>query len=356
MAMWHNDLSNLAEMPVAVNLILFAICAGGVWIAAAKLTIYANEIANRKHLAKGLVGLIFLASATELPEIVTTLTAALEHNAELVLGNMYGGIALQTTILAIVDGFFVRAALTSYPRKQTNALEAVMLILLLGLVLAFTSLGEPLTLWNVGAGSIILAVVYFVSIYILRTYDSRVDWVPVDLPGAQGPDEDQAHSARLIGLSMRSLFLRTFLCCLSILVFGTLIVQLAETIADQSGLGDSFVGATLLAGATSLPELTTTITAARLGAYTMAISNIFGSNLIMVVLLLPADIAFTRGPILAQAGASEIFAIVVGIIVSAVYVVGLLVRRKPRLFNMGLDSVLVLTIYIAGLFGLYGLG
>ncbi|NNF79366.1 MAG: hypothetical protein HKN05_15175, partial [Rhizobiales bacterium] len=316
------------------------------------LTMCMDEIANRKRLAKGLVGLIFLAAATELPEIVTTLNAALQENANLVLGNMYGGIALQTTILAVVDGFFVSAALTSYPRKPTNALEASLLILLLGLVLALTTFGEPLAIAHVGVGTIVLAVAYASSIYLLRTYDARTDWLPVDLP------DEPTNISPLSGaskFSMHKLYFASGICCLAILSFGTLIVWLAEAIAIQTGLGDNFVGATLLAGSTSLPELSTTITAARLGAYTMAISNIFGSNLIMIVLLLPADIAYRPGPILAQAGPSAQFAIVVGILVTAVYVVGLLVRRKPRVVRLGVDSALVLVLYAACLAGLYQL-
>ena len=62
------------------------------------------------------------------------------------------------------------------------------------------------------------------------------------------------------------------------------------------GAGTRFIGVTLLAGATSLPELTTSITAVRIGAYTMAISNIFGSNLIMLVLVFPADVLFRSSP------------------------------------------------------------
>jgi cation:H+ antiporter len=56
---------------------------------------------------------------------------------------------------------------------------------------------------------------------------------------------------------------------------GIALVTSAEAIAGQSGLGASFVGVTVLAAATSLPEISTTFAAVRLGAYTMAISNIF---------------------------------------------------------------------------------
>ena len=85
----------------------------------------------------------------------------------------------------------------------------------------------------------------------------------------------------------------------------------------------------------------------------MAISNIFGSNLIMLVLLFPADILYREGPILAAAGRTEMLSIIFGILVTAIYVVGLLVRRKPRVLGMAVDSALVLTVYVGSLFALY---
>ena len=127
----------------------------------------------------------------------------------------------------------------------------------------------------------------------------------------------------------------------------------AEALAEQTGLGKSFIGATLLAGSTSLPELSTTIMAIRLHSYTMAISNIFGSNLIMVVLILPADLAFTGGPLLQYADKSAAFALICGIVVTSIYVVGLTVRSSGRFLGMGYDSAAVLLVYILSLFGLY---
>ena len=75
----------------------------------------------------------------------------------------------------------------------------------------------------------------------------------------------------------------------------------------------------------------------------------------MIALLLPADLLYRPGPILAHAGSSARFAIVAGILVTAVYVSGLLVRRKPKIFQIGLDSLIVLVLYLLCLAGLYQL-
>jgi cation:H+ antiporter len=138
-----------------------------------------------------------------------------------------------------------------------------------------------------------------------------------------------------------------------ILVAGFALANCAVTIAQQTGLGSSFIGITLLAASTSLPELSTTLAAARIGAYTMAISNIFDSNLIMLALILPADIAYRSGPILAEADKSAQFSLAIGILVTAIFVAGLLIRKTPRIFGAGLDSFLVLGIYVASLFVLF---
>lgn len=342
-----------SNTPLPANLMLFAICAVSVWLAGSALARYADIIADRRNLGKALMGLVFLATATELPEIATTFTAAIKNNAALVLGNMFGGVTMQTAILAVIDLFVVRGVLTQYPRKPTHALEAALLIILLSILLGFCISGDVAIGFNIGLGTSILAIAYMLCIKLLRSYDQDGDWVPVDLPDETEPAKRIFADSSIAVLSTNILLLRSIVAAIVILVCGVLLVHSAETIALQTGLGSSFIGATILAASTSLPELSTTIAAARLGAYTMAISNIFGSNLIMLVLLFPADILYREGPILAAAGRTEMLSIIFGILVTAIYVVGLLVRRKPRVLGMGVDSALVLTVYVGSLCALY---
>lgn len=342
-----------SELPLAGNVGLFALAAGGVWFSGSALAAYADAIADRKKLGKAFMGLVFLATATELPEIATTFSAAVAGSASLVLNNMFGGITLQTTVLALTDALIVRGALTYYPRKPTHTLEAALLIVLLALLLFLCVVGDSPILFNVGVGTTVLAVAYLFGVKLLRHYDEEGDWVPVELPDDPSAPPVHLRTRQLSGLSVRELAVRSAIAALVILICGVVLVQTSQAIAVQSGLGTSFVGVTILAAATSLPELSTTIAAARLGAFTMAISNIFGSNLIMLVLLFPADILYRQGPILEAAGRPEILALISGVLVTAVYVVGLLVRRKPQVLGMGVDSACVVAIYVASLVVFY---
>jgi cation:H+ antiporter len=340
-------------LPMPVNMALFLILALGVWWAGTRLTLAADLISGQLKISRTTFGLVFLATATSLPEIVTTFSGSLLQNADLVLNNLFGGIALQTTILAIAD-FWARGAITNYPRKASNALEATLLVTLLVCLHIVVLLGEPVTFYGVGLGSVVIALIYIFALVLLRRYEDENDWVPVDLP--LPPDLTQF---KLIPVSTakplttRQVWGVTAITCSSILVLGIGLVAVSEALAIQTGLGSSFIGVTLLAGATSLPELATTITAVRMGAYTLAISNIFGSNLIMIVLVFPADMLYRVGPILKNTSQTLELAIALGILTTSIYLVGLIVRRKINFLGFGIDSIAVIALYVSSLFIFY---
>jgi cation:H+ antiporter len=344
-----------ANFPLVVNLGLFALVAVVVWLAGTRLAAFADEISDRLRMGKAVMGLIFLATATSLPEIVTATTAAIAGDAQLLLANMFGSITMQTAILAAADAFAAGAALTFYPRKPTPILEGVLLILLLALLQAVILFGERALVFHVGFGACLVAAAYLVAIAVLRRFDEKEAWLAVEFPEERGDTPIYSWHVALAGIATSGLVARFAIASLAILVCGVLLVALSEQIAIQSGLGRSFIGLTILAASTSLPELSTTIMAVRLRSYTMAISNIFGSNLIMIILLLPADMLYTRGLVLAQADAIASFAIITGIIVTVIYVTGMVIRSHRTFFGIGIDSLLVLAIYIASLFAAYQL-
>ncbi|MGI9318222.1 MAG: hypothetical protein ACR2QW_12910 [bacterium] len=152
--------------------------------------------------------------------------------------------------------------------------------------------------------------------------------------------------------TIHSLSLATNLLLFAILtglvwVVGSRLAVYADEIAARKNIGKALMGLVFLAAATELPEMATT--AARIGSYTMAISNIFGSNLIMLALLLPADILYREGALLSSIDRAAQFALVFGILVTVVYMIGLLTRTKRRVFGIGVDSSIVLILYLCSL-------
>lgn len=342
-----------ASLPLSANLAIFSVLAVAIWLAGTRLSYLAAAIGDSTGISRAMMGLLFLAGITELPELVTTVTASVKGDAALALNNMFGGIAMQTAILAVADAFVVHAVLTAFPRKPTPILEGMLLILLLTAILGIISVGEIALIDGIGLGTVLLAGTYVFSVHFLRRYDKYHAWKPVELPEPETGKPQLRQKNSFDALPLRILVLNAIAAAVVILVCGVMLVETAQTVADQSALGSSFIGVTLLAASTSLPELSTTIAAVRLGAYTMGISIIFGSNLIMVLVLFPADLFYRQGAILHQADDMAQLALLSGIFVTAIYVIGLLIKKKPRILGMGVDSVLVLAVYLASLYAFY---
>jgi len=113
-------------------------------------------------------------------------------------------------------------------------------------------------------------------------------------------------------------------------------------------------GATVLAAATSLPEVSTGLTSVRLGDYQLAVSDIFGGNAFLPVLFLFATLISGQA-VLPQAQPTDIYLTGVGMLLTLVYAAGLLFRPSRRVLGMGIDSLVVLVLYLVALGGLFAI-
>jgi cation:H+ antiporter len=344
---------DFTTLPVWTNLAIFAAAAAVVWTAGTRLALYADAISDRTKLSKAFIGLILLGIATSLPEIITTITGALLENAALVVGNLFGGVALQITILAIVDLVAMRRALTFFTPQPVLLFQGVMLLLLLSIALAGVAAGEPLSVWGLGLTPLVLAAGYLLTISWSRPGSGRLPrWKATDVPD-DGAAAQRAQPSAFRNLASSKLTVFTTLSALAILIAGWALAQTGDALAQQTNLGASFVGVALVAASTSLPELSTALGAVRQGNHQMAVSNILGTNCLEVALFLLADAFYRPGPILAAADASATFAAALGMVVTCIYLLGLLERRDRTVLRMGYDSAAVLTAYVVGIVGLY---
>jgi cation:H+ antiporter len=147
----------------------------------------------------------------------------------------------------------------------------------------------------------------------------------------------------------------TALAAAAIFAAGYVLARTGEALAEQTGLGASFVGAVLVAIATSLPEVSSTLAAVRLGQYELAFADIFGTNLLDIALIALADAVYSGGPVLGEVGAFSAFAALLGIAVTAIFLGGLIERRDKVVLRVGVDSLLVLLVYAGGLAVLFRL-
>lgn len=341
------------ENSIVVNLIIFAVASVVVWFIGVRMARYTDKIAVLSGLGQAFLGMVLLASATSLPEITTTIGAISVGNATLAVNNLYGSIVIQTAFLALADLMTGRRALTSFVPNAVLLLEAMILIVLLALSAVGMATGELITLGGVGLWTGILGVGYFVGIYMIYRYKSFTRWKPINTDGEVDEKPEGEEDASDEEGSLKKYILLFIGASVMVAVAGFTLALTADALAEQSGLGSSFIGATLLAFATGLPELSTTISAARMGKHSMALSNIFGSNALLILLLFLADILYRQGPILMQIDQSAVVSAGMGIAVTAVYVVGMLERDDKSFLRMGYSSWLVLALALGNSVLLY---
>jgi cation:H+ antiporter len=353
---------SFASYPLWLNGVVFMLGSVSIWFAGVRLERNADAISERTGLGKAFTGMLLLAAATSLPEVATTITAvALLNNPTLAVYNLVGGVALQTGIIAVADWAKGRpGALTYFNPRFVLLIEGVGLLVLLQLTIAgLTTHGLP-SVASISAWSALILLAYIYVMYLTYRHQGHPRWTPSktdDSPQeaagspAHGVTQDQQDRH-----STNSVWLRFALFSLLVLGAGWIVAQSADVLADQTGLGDAFLGATLLALATSLPEVSTTTSAARNGRYSMAISNVFGSNAFDVSLLFLADLLYRGGTIMEHAGASAIFVAAIGAIMTTIYLWGMLERRDRAVFGVGRDSAAAVIVYLAGMTVLYFMG
>jgi cation:H+ antiporter len=182
---------------VWTNVAIFAAAAVLVWLAGTRLADYADAISERTQVSKAFLGLILLGVATSLPEIVTTITASLLDNAPLVAGNLFGGVAMQIAVLAIVDLVAVRKALTYFTPQPVLLFQGVMLLLLLSIALAGAAAGEPLSLAGFGLTTALLAAGYVMTVNWSRPGEGRLPrWRATNAPDETAGDQREEQPSR----------------------------------------------------------------------------------------------------------------------------------------------------------------
>ena len=338
---------DFTTLPTGVNIVLLLAGGSVVWASGTKLAHLADAISERTGLSQVLAGALLLGVATSLPEIATTFTACWIGNATLAVNNLFGSIVIQVALLGVIDIWLVRnGPLTFFSPDPVLLMGGVLLILQIALAIVAIATGDIAIFAHVGLWPILLAVVYLISLYLMNRYSYRNAWLPGHLP-PQPVERETSAALTHDGVQQTAARLSVVFAFNSIGVLGGgwLVSVTCDALSLQTGIGSGFLGATLLALTTSLPEISTTVGAIRLGAYTMAISNIFGTNSLDVALLFPSDLTFREGPVVNAIGDSVILMAGTGIVVTALYLWGLLERRNTTVLRMGLDSFWVLMAY-----------
>ena len=336
------------SLALSTNFIVLVSSAIVVWGAGIRLARYTDGIAEATGMGRALAGFLLLGGITSLPELSSSLTAAYRGYGTLAISGLLGSVAINVLLLAFADVLIGRKALTSVIAHPATLLQGMLGILLLGVVLAGIIVGE-VELSGVGLWSMSLAPLFFFAVWLSSHQENDPSWVPIG--HASQPEAVTVANEEGISSSrpeLMPLVTRTVVAGLVILVAGIFLAETGAAVAEKTGLGTGLVGFALIGLSTSLPEISSVVGAVRLRRYELAFGDIFGTNLFDLFIIPIADLAY-HGPILASAGRFEAIAATVGIIMTAIYVIGLLNRRAVTLLRFGYDSLAVMIVFVGGL-------
>jgi cation:H+ antiporter len=331
-----------------------------IWFAGIKLSETADILSIHFGLGEALGGLILLAIVTNLPEIAITVSAALQNNLDLAIGNILGGIAIQTVVLVVLDVFGLgkKDPLTYRAASLVLVLEGLMVITVLTLVVV-GNLMKPSTIYlGISPIDLLIVLVWLAGIYMMGKARTDLPWHKLGtLPNSQkeerGHSKKKKHdSAIKKGVRIQTVIFIFAGCSLLTLVAGVGLEVSGDAIAKQIGMTGVLFGATILAAATALPEVSTGLASMKLKDYQMAMSDIFGGNAFLPVLFMVATVLSGKS-VLPLAHKTDIYLTGLGILLTIIYICGLMFRPRKQLFWMGVDSFLVMIVYLIGLLGLF---
>lgn len=352
-----------AALSVPLLVLVFAAGAAAVWIAGIWLSNTTDVLSTRFGLGQAIGGLILLSIATNLPEIAITASAALAHNLGIAIGNILGGIAIQTVVLVVLDAFGlgVADALTYRAASLLLVLEGGLVTAVLVVTVMGTQLPASTTKSRIEPASLAIVVLWVTGLWLLGRARRGLPWQEQGVaPDAQ--PEPIGHSrhktrARLEqrGMSARAAAVIFAGAAAVTLVGGIVLERSGERIAAHLHMTGVLFGSTVLAAATALPEVSTGLKSVKLGDYQLAFSDIFGGNAFLPVLFVVASL-LSGSAVLPQAQASDIYLTGLGVLLTVVYIWGLVFRpRRQVAGRIGVDSAVVLVLYAIGLAGLFAI-
>lgn len=316
----------------------FIVTAALIVISANYLAKFGDVIAIRTRMGGMFIGILLMASATSLPELLTSLSSVQQDTPNIAAGNLFGSSAVNMLMLAILD-LTHRSKHILRSAAKRHALTGSLAVLMITLVLFFLEADINVKLGWIGLDAIIIMAAYIVSVKIISV-DTKTD----NKVEEEIPEGTLKLWVGVVG----------FLAAAGVLLLVTpVMVRSANEIAEITGLGTSFVGTTLVALVTSLPEVVTTISAIRIGASDMAIGNLFGSNMFNMFAMGITDLFYVDGRYLSVIDPSFMLVGMVGLMMTIIGLVGNLAKLEKRIFFIEVDALLLFIIYIAGMVLLY---
>lgn len=249
-----------------MNLILLLVGLGLVVLGADWLVNGASSIARRAGISEFVIGLTIVGFGTSCPELVVSLTGAIEGNSDISVGNVVGSNIFNVLFILGLTAMVLPVGMTDKNRRIDIPITLGVTILLVILGITGSMSGPVISRWE----GVLMLLVFSVYLFYCFKSDSK----------------DEFSETQRATLSITKSIALTLTGLAGLIFGGDLFVDSATALARQIGVSDKFIAVTILAGGTSLPELATSLVAAIKGKEQLALGNILGSNVFNAMMIL----------------------------------------------------------------------
>jgi cation:H+ antiporter len=222
-----------------------------------------------------------------------------------------------------------------------HALSASLAILLTVMVVTSLLADVDIRIGWVGLDSLLIIVTYVAGVRLLRA--NTVSSAP--------PSESEIGEQKIPRLWMAAV---GFVVAAAVLVLVTpWLVRSSAGVAEMTGMTTGFVGTAFMAVITSLPELVSCIVAVRLGAYDLAVGNLFGSNIFNMFAIGLVDVFYVQGSFLREVDPAFALTGLFAMLLTTLGLIGNQAQIERRLLFVEIDALLIILVYAAGLWLLF---
>ena len=315
----------------------FIVCVVIIFISGRKVARYGDVIAEKTGLGGVWIGLVLIAALTSLPELFTGISAVTLVDAPgLTIGNLLGANMFNLFNLALLDLVHRNSSILAVVGKThrlTGIFSLIMVLFIAGFIL-ISSRFHIMDIGWIGWYTPFILLLYFVFARILYRYEQRH-------PSLNETKFEYADK------SLRHVYLHFSIAAAFIIGAGIWLAFIGDEIAEVYGWGQSFVGSLFLAFTTTLPEITVSFAAMRIGAKDLAVANLIGSNLFNLTIIPIDDLLYVKGPVLAAVAETHLVTACAVVLMTTVFIIGLRHRRQ-RFHRLSWWNVTLILLFLIG--------
>jgi cation:H+ antiporter len=326
------------DFSIEVYIIAFVISGAIIWKLSNVLSNLVDYIDDAYNLGAAFGGTIMLSVITNLPELAIVIQGTIIGQYELATGNILGGIAMQTLLLVLFDfaSKKEKQPFSNLSSHTTSILQGLMLCLILGMVIMGTQFKSTFVNYRFSPIEILIVIAWVIGLLILKAKQKQA-----------APIEEFMRTYPKSWTKTKALIYLIFIA-IGILVLGFVLADSSDHIANHFEVSGVIFGATVLALVTSLPEISGGLAFVKNRNYPPVISDIFGGNSFLPLLFLIASI-LSEHSILPSANHSDIFLTALSLVMTLVYVIGMVIKPERRYAGLGIDSWTALMVYVLGI-------